>query len=244
MYYFLDKDFWNTPALVAIFLTTVLAIIFIRYIGLSFIYHRILGWFTTSKRNAYRLKKNQIQREIKWSFLSSLVFTCFSAGCFWAYQQDLTKIYDDVWAYPIWYLCISPVVMLLLYETYYYWLHRAMHIPGIYKIVHHAHHQSMHPTVFTSFCFHPLEAILQFLFFPLLILFIPVHYVVLLIVLMVMTCSAIINHSGVEIIHKKFLLNHFIGATHHDLHHTEFKTNFGLYFTWWDRLMKTESKTR
>ncbi|MBA3838282.1 MAG: sterol desaturase family protein, partial [Zymomonas sp.] len=29
-------------------------------------------------------------------------------------------------------------------------------------------------------------------------------------------------------------------TTHHDLHHTEGRYNFGLYFTWWDRLMGTE----
>jgi sterol desaturase/sphingolipid hydroxylase (fatty acid hydroxylase superfamily) len=27
---------------------------------------------------------------------------------------------------------------------------------------------------------------------------------------------------------------------HHDLHHSEGRHNFGLYFTWWDRMMGTE----
>ena len=29
-------------------------------------------------------------------------------------------------------------------------------------------------------------------------------------------------------------------TTHHDLHHSSFHYNYGLYFTWWDRLMGTE----
>ena len=29
-------------------------------------------------------------------------------------------------------------------------------------------------------------------------------------------------------------------VTHHDLHHSESRWNFGLYFTWWDRWMGTE----
>jgi len=29
-------------------------------------------------------------------------------------------------------------------------------------------------------------------------------------------------------------------ATHHDLHHATFRWNYRLYFTWWDRLMRTE----
>jgi sterol desaturase/sphingolipid hydroxylase (fatty acid hydroxylase superfamily) len=32
-----------------------------------------------------------------------------------------------------------------------------------------------------------------------------------------------------------------IGATHHSLHHKQFKYNYGLYFTFWDKLKKTES---
>jgi len=29
-------------------------------------------------------------------------------------------------------------------------------------------------------------------------------------------------------------------TTHHDLHHSSFHYNYGLYFTWWDRMMGTE----
>jgi sterol desaturase/sphingolipid hydroxylase (fatty acid hydroxylase superfamily) len=29
-------------------------------------------------------------------------------------------------------------------------------------------------------------------------------------------------------------------VTHHDLHHAHAGTNFGLYFTFWDRIMGTE----
>jgi hypothetical protein len=32
-----------------------------------------------------------------------------------------------------------------------------------------------------------------------------------------------------------------IGATHHSLHHKQFKYNYGLYFTFWDKWKKTES---
>ncbi len=242
MFDFEKNDFWNDPLLVLGFLSTLLVIIFIRYFAFAYFYQAILARFTKRNQNIFSLKKIQIRREIKWSFLSSLVFTLFSGCCFWAYQQGMTEIYDEVLAYPLWYFCVSPFLLIVLYETYYYWLHRWMHLPSIFKIVHKVHHESLNPTVFTSFSFHPLEAILQFVFLPLVIFIIPMHFIILLTVLMLMTVSAVINHSGVEIFHKKFILNNLIGSSHHDLHHTEFKTNFGLYFTWWDKCMKTESK--
>jgi sterol desaturase/sphingolipid hydroxylase (fatty acid hydroxylase superfamily) len=32
-------------------------------------------------------------------------------------------------------------------------------------------------------------------------------------------------------------------VTHHDLHHARAGTNYGLWFTWWDRMMGTEDPT-
>jgi Delta7-sterol 5-desaturase len=134
-------------------------------------------------------------------------------------------------------------MILFLYETYYYWLHRWMHLPSIFRRVHKVHHDSLHATVYTSFSFHPLEAMLQSLFFPIIIFLIPLHYAVIVLVLLLMTISAVINHSGTEIFRNRFILKYFIGSSHHHLHHTQFKANFGLYFTCWDKWMKTEAKT-
>jgi sterol desaturase/sphingolipid hydroxylase (fatty acid hydroxylase superfamily) len=59
-----------------------------------------------------------------------------------------------------------------------------------------------------------------------------------------MTLSATVNHAGVEIYPSgkfgKWFKKWVIGATHHDAHHKKFNFNYGLYFTFWDRLMKTE----
>jgi lathosterol oxidase len=242
MSYFLHKAFWDHPQMVLVFFSTLLAIIFVRYLLLASLYQVVLQRFREGTLDIFKFKRIQIRREIKWAFFSSLVFTAICAVCLYAYHQGWTKTYLEVGAYSLWYFLTSGIVVILLYETYYYWLHRAMHIPAIFRIVHKVHHESIHPTVFTSFCFHPLEALLQFIFFPVLLLFMPVHYIVLLTVLMLFTVSALINHSGVEVFHKRFLLKHLIGSSHHDLHHKEFKTNFGLYFTWWDKWMRTESK--
>ncbi len=181
-----------------------------------------------------------------WASISSLIFAMLTVGSYYLFQSGQTKIYSDIAEHSLFYFGFSIVLVLVLYETYYYWLHRWMHKPRIFKIVHKVHHDSIHTSVFTSFSFHPLEAILQFIFLPLLILVIPIHYYALGIVLMLMTVSAVINHAGVELLSRKFLKGRIgrwlIGSTHHDLHHREFKNNYGLYLTCWDRWMKTESK--
>jgi Delta7-sterol 5-desaturase len=63
-------------------------------------------------------------------------------------------------------------------------------------------------------------------------------------------CAVVREHCsccsrGAELHHAGFADHWFWGlfttATHHDLHHSGgFGSNYGLYFTWWDRMMGTE----
>lgn len=239
-FYFLDDDFWYNGRLASTFVFSLVIIVFARYLVFAWLYKATIEWLTGSPRNRLRGKRKQIRREIWWAFLSTLVFVVLACMGWWFYQQGFTRVYENADKYPLPYLIVSPVLLLVLYETYYYWLHRWMHFPKVFRIVHRVHHESRQPTVFTSFAFHPIEAFLQLVFFPLIILLIPFHYITIFIVFTIMSVSAVINHSGVEVFRSRVLLNHVIGSTHHDKHHTHFKYNFGLYFTWWDKWMKTE----
>jgi Delta7-sterol 5-desaturase len=245
LYYFLDKDFWNYPALIVAFAATIFIIVLVRYLVTAVSYQIIIRKIYTNV--PFRKPRNgQIKKEIVWSTISSLIFALLSVATYLLFQKDYTQVYTEFTDHSIAYFLFSIVLILIMYETYYYWLHRWMHKPSVFKIVHKVHHQSMSPTVFTSFSFHPLEAILQFIFLPVVIMIIPIHYYALGIVLLLMTISAVINHSGVEIFPKKFTKHAvgkwMIGSTHHDLHHKDLSTNFGLYLTFWDKWMKTESE--
>jgi sterol desaturase/sphingolipid hydroxylase (fatty acid hydroxylase superfamily) len=247
-FYFLEPDFWNSPKLVFAFIATVFGIVLLRYLITALLYrHGVLPLLKKRTMPGNKVAdRKQLSREIGWSALSSAIFALLAAGCYGAYQKGWTLVYTDVSDYPLWYFFFSIGAVLFLYETYYYWLHRWMHKPGIFRVVHKVHHESIHTSVFTSFSFHPIEALLQFLFIPLVIMVLPIHYTALGIVLLLMTISAVINHAGVEVFPKRFhehrIGKWLIGATHHDLHHKEFRNNFGLYFTFWDRWMKTESE--
>jgi Delta7-sterol 5-desaturase len=244
LFYFLDTNFWDRPWLIVLFCVTIFFILITRYFFTAVLYKNFLSRvmkFTISNGT-----KTQLRREVQWSIISSLIFTVLAVGSFYLFQQGHTKIYTELADRSISYFVISIPLLLFLYESYYYWLHRWMHQPKVFKIVHKLHHQSIHPTVFTSFAFHPLEAILQFIFLPVVIMIVPIHYYALGAVLTIMTVSAVINHAGVEIFPKNFVKHPIgkwlIGSTHHDLHHHEFRSNYGLYLTIWDKWMKTENE--
>jgi Delta7-sterol 5-desaturase len=228
--------------LVLLFTATLFLITLGRYVLLSVAYKVLLEKLSGTNRSSFAKKGGQIKREVKWAILSSLVFTSICAMGLLAYQAGWTAIYENIDEHSIAYFIISPVLILLVYETYYYWLHRWMHRPAVFKVVHKVHHESVTPTVFTAFSFHPVEALLQFIFFPLYVIIVPIHPIMLGLVFTVLTVCAMVNHSGVEIYKALLIKKHFIGSTHHDLHHKTFKTNYGLNFTWWDKVMKTENK--
>ncbi|MEO9021334.1 MAG: sterol desaturase family protein [Ginsengibacter sp.] len=200
--------------------------------------------FEIRKISKKKYKKGQLKKEIQWSIITSLLFSIAGTITVILWQKGYTKVYTKIDEYGWWYLPVSLVTFMLLHETYYYWLHRWMHKPAIFKIVHKVHHDSNIASPFTAFSFHPLEGLLQAIFMPALLMILPMHYYVIIIQLTIMTFSSVINHLGIEIYPKNpqnILTKWVIGATHHSLHHKQFKYNFGLYFTFWDKIEKTQS---
>ena len=177
----------------------------------------------------------QIQKEIYWSVISSVIFAFIGAITYFLWDHNFTAIYLNPAKYEYWYLPLSLVIMALIHETYYYWLHRAMHLPKIYKYVHKVHHQSLSPSPWTAFSFHPWESVLEAIIIPMILIFLPVNIYVLLLYLIFMTFSSVINHLDIELYSEIFRKSAFgklwIDATHHHFHHKEFKTNYGFYFT-------------
>ena len=62
--------------------------------------------------------------------------------------------------------------------------------------------------------------------------------------LLTMTLWAVLNHLGFELFDSS-LASHwlgkwFIGSTYHSIHHRKYTVHYGLYFTFWDRLLDTK----
>lgn len=212
---------------------------------LSFYFRPAAKW-KQRKISTRAYKSDQFKREVRWSTITSLLFGVTGTIGILLWQKGFLKVYTDVNEYSLWWIPVSLVTSLALHETYYYWLHRWMHRPGVFKIIHKVHHDSNITSAWTAFSFHPIEGLLQAVFLPALLLILPMHIYVLLFQLTLMTLSSVINHLDIELyprnFHRHFIGKWLIGATHHSLHHKQFKTNYGLYFTFWDKLKKTESE--
>ncbi len=220
-------------------------IIFLRYLVFSFIIERIVSKSKLTPIFNFKRKVDQTKKEIINSFYSSIIFGIGMWGLYLLWLNDLLQMAsnNDSFLYHI----ASILIALLIHETYYYWLHRLMHTKRFYKFIHQGHHDSVRVSTWTAFSFDILETILQVLAFYIIAFLVPLHLYSILFLLVFMSLSATINHLNHEVypqfFKRIFPFNQLIGATHHALHHKEFKTNYGLYFTFWDKWMGTESKT-
>ena len=238
----LNQDFLIT--FVALF-----AIIAARYFAVAGLFYWLLWGRDPEKVAALQLSKKAPERglilhEITWSMVSSVIYALPGAIVIEAWKAGGTALYADIGQYGLWYVPVSVFVYLFLHDTYFYWTHRAMHHPRLFAPMHKTHHMSQNPTPWAAFSFHPWESALSAVFLPAVVFFVPLHVGAALFILLFMTIASVLNHTGWEIFPtswiRGFLGRHIITATHHNLHHTNFRVNYGLYFRFWDRLMGTD----
>lgn len=241
----------NSPGILLVYAAIFFFAILFRYFvaaGIFYYYYYVKNFSKYDKKRLSKRLANreQFKKEISWSIKSSGIFALVGAATYWLWLEGYTAVYLEPALYGYWYLPVSLLITSLVHETYYYWVHRWMHHPKIFRIVHKVHHDSRIPTPWTAFSFHPWESLIEALVLPLILILLPVNVYILGFYLLVMTVSSVINHLDIEVYPLWFQKSRFgklfIGATHHHHHHTEFMTNYGLYFTFWDKLMATESR--
>ncbi len=183
-------------------------------------------------------------REIAHSLQTILVLTVMAAIVLYTPFKQYTLVYDQLDQFPGWYLGVSVLLSLVIHDTYFYWMHRLLHHPKLYRHTHLVHHQSVNPSPWTSYSFHFLEAIVEGAVLFVIVLIIPVHPLAIVLFTVAGFIINVYGHLGYEIMpkgfRKSFLFEILNTSVHHNLHHHKFKGNYGLYFRVWDRLMKTE----
>jgi Delta7-sterol 5-desaturase len=197
------------------------------------------------KPGLYAGLDRQIVREIGWSLASAAIYGVPAGIVAWGWQaHGWTRIYDDAGTYPLWYLPLSVLLYLFAHDTWFYWTHRWMHRPKLFRAAHAVHHASRPPTAWAAMAFHPIEALTGAVVIPLLVFAIPIHVAALGLVLAIMTFMGVTNHMGWEIF-PRFVVEGppgrwLITASHHQRHHERYGCNFGLYFRFWDRMCGTD----
>lgn len=206
----------------------------------------LFAWLTNRvKPGLYQDQRKQIRTEIGWSLIAALIYGAPAGVVLWAWNhKGWTQLYTQWSDYPWWYLPLSVFIYLFAQDTWFYWTHRAMHRPSVFRALHKVHHDSRPPTAWTAMSFHWSESLIGAILIPALVFVVPIHLAMLGIVLTIATIMGVTNHMGWEVFPRRLVHTWFgrwvITASHHEKHHEEYRCNFGLYFRFWDRVCRTD----
>lgn len=186
----------------------------------------------------------QLLSELMFSLRSMVIFASVGVLLGLMYRAGLYPLgpIADAWG-PVWF-GFSVVAGIVGLDAWFYWTHRLMHDPRLFRRFHRRHHRSNNPSPFTAYSFDVGEALLLFGFVAVWPAVFPMPGYAMLWVMTYQIVTNTLLHSGYELMPARRdgrpWLDFIVTTTHHDLHHAQAGWNYGAWFTWWDRWMGTE----
>lgn len=224
--------------------------IYIRNIILMCLVAGGLHWFFHSgKKQEYHLKfdgrdvpmkgksftfNNQLHDNIFWTLASGVtLWTIYETAMLWAIANDYipTMQWSDN---PIWFVGILFLTPLWI-SFHFYWVHRFLHWPPMYKIAHALHHRNTNIGPWSGLSMHPIETVL-FFSSVLIHLVIAAHPIHIFFHLMHQALTAATSHTGFEALVIKDKSRLSLGRFHHQMHHRYFECNYGNLEVPWDKV--------
>lgn len=215
------------------------------FAGLAFLIFYVIykGKGRFKKIQARAPESSDYAREIGYSLMTIAMFAIVPIVLLNDPIKAYTTYYTDFHQYGMVYFVGAFFLMMVMHDTYFYWTHRLMHHPALFKLFHLVHHRSTNPSPWAAYAFHPLESIIEVGIVPVFLFTIPIHLYHLSFFFLFMIIYNVYGHLGYELYPKGFS-RHPIGrwintSVNHNQHHQYFKGNYGLYFLFWDRVMGT-----
>jgi len=126
---------------------------------------------------------------------------------------------------PIWFILLFFVIRFWQ-SFHFYWIHRLIHMPRLFKSVHHVHHRNVSVGPWSGLAMHPAEHV--FYFSSILIHFVlPSHPIHVIFHMFSLSLGALLSHAGFDKVLFRDKEAIKAGSFHHQLHHRYFECNYG-----------------
>ncbi len=214
----------------------VLAVLLAIYFVLGTVLHLVNRRFP--ERRIQQRAQGAIARDIGQSMAALASIAVYVAGGLYAAAHGWTPLAPlpaSWWSVPV-----MGLVSLLLYDTWFYWLHRAMHTPALYRF-HALHHRSITPTTWSNNADSLVGAFVEQSYFLVVPFLVPIPLEVLIAHKLYDQVTGMISHCGFEYFASPSTRAPwpFLCTIFHDQHHSNFRCNYGNTFSFWDRVMGT-----
>ena len=182
------------------------------------------------------LAPGQLGRELALSSLSILIFGCGMIFPWGLLQLGWAHLTPAASAQRI----ALEIFALLIWNDVHFWLnHRLLHTAWLRRF-HVPHHRSTVTTPFSTYSFHPIEALMlgNVILLPML-----VHDFSFWALFSVPLFSLFFNcigHANYDFFSKVSYQHWFAASRRHHLHHACYHGNYGFQFTFMDRIFGTQ----
>lgn len=220
--------------LLALYAATV-ALYFILGFGVTWVNNRNPERRIQKSRRGEKRMKAEIRQS-----MASILVTCLSVaiGLFAQHQGwALTP-----WTFN-WWTCVPMFLLtMVLFDTWFYFAHRALHTEVLYKY-HVLHHKSVAPTVWSNDSIGLVDTALSQGFYAVIVFILPISPIILLVHNAFDRLNGTFGHAGFEYFASSTSRypSPMLCTIYHDQHHAEFRFNYANYFSFWDRIMGTIS---
>lgn len=175
----------------------------------------------------------QVRDNMFWTLASGVtIWTGYEALLFWAMANGYAPVIS--WSdNPVWFIALFLVIPI--WESFYfYWIHRLLHVPFLYRHIHALHHRNINVGPWSGLSMHPVEHLL-FLGSVLVHFVIPAGPVHILYHLQYYALTAATTHTGFEGVLVADKNRMRLGTFHHQMHHRYFECNYGSLEIPWDK---------
>lgn len=196
-------------------------------------------------------RRVEIPRVIRWSnnlalvfidtALVRLVFPVLAVGAAMIAETRGWGLLNTL-DWPGW---LAVLVAFLVLDLTIYLQHVLFHaVPALWRL-HRVHHADLEFDLTTGVRFHPIEILLSMALKMAIVVALGAPPVAVLLFEVVLSATAIFNHSNVDLPRsvdrwlRLIVVTPDMHRVHHSVHPAETNSNFGFNLPWWDRLLGT-----
>lgn len=176
----------------------------IRYVagagGTFLIVNTLLaGWLARRRIRDERPDWRQMAREILASLRTVVIFSLVGLAIALSERLGWLAIYGDPLDRGLLYFAFNLLVLIVAHDAWFYWSHKIMHRPGLFRWFHRLHHRSHNPSPWTSYAFNASEALVNAVYLPLALLLMPTSLLAAFLFTAHMMLRNAVGHCGYEI---------------------------------------------
>lgn len=180
---------------------------------------------------------NQVHDNVFWSLTSGVAqLTAFQTVTMWLMANDFVPVITFT-SNPVWF--VLWLILIPVWSAFhFYWVHRLLHVPFLYKRVHALHHRNVSIGPWSGLSMHPVE---HFIYLTTLCIhwLVASHPIHLIFHVIYQGPGAAMTHAGYENLLLKDKRRLALGTFYHQLHHRYYECNYGNQEMPWDRWFGT-----